>query len=60
MSVWLNGGNSTGPLSVKEGAKMWICLFICLAIRTVHLELVKGLSTQVLLENLFQEEVTPG
>ena len=36
-----------GPINVKEGdsvGKMWVCLFTCLSIRAVHLELVKGLS----------------
>ena len=35
-----------GPINVKEGEsieKMWVCLFTCLSIRAVHLELVKGL-----------------
>ena len=42
-----------GPISVKEGdsvVKMWICLFTCLTIRTVHLELVKGLSAEAFLD----------
>ena len=44
-----------GPLRVKEGnrvEKMWICLFTCLAVRAVHLELVKGLSAPLLLDCL--------
>ena len=39
-----------GTLNVKEGdsiIKMWICLFTCLAIHAVHLELVKELSAEV-------------
>ena len=42
-----------GPISVKEGSsvvKMWICLFTCLAVRAVHLEMVKGLSAEVFLD----------
>jgi len=34
-----------GPLRVREGEtveKMWVCLFTCLAIRTVLVELVRG------------------
>jgi len=31
---------------------MWICLFSCLAVRAVHLELVKGLSGQLFLDCL--------
>jgi len=36
-----------GPINVKENGmvqKMWICLFTCLTVRAIHLELVKGLS----------------
>ena len=45
-----------GPLQVKESdvvEKMWICLFTCLAVRAVHLELVKGLSGQLFLDCRF-------
>ena len=44
-----------GPVQVKEGdklEKMWICLFTCLTIRAVHLELVKGLSSECFLDCL--------
>ena len=44
-----------GPIQVKEGntvTKMWICLFTCLAVRAIHLELVKGLSAQLFLDCL--------
>ena len=44
-----------GPIRVKEGEsveKMWVCLFTCLAIRAVHLELVRGLSAQQFLDCL--------
>ena len=44
-----------GPLRVKEGngiEKMWICLFTCLAVRAIHLELVKGLSAPLFLDCL--------
>ena len=43
------------PIRVKEHGslvKMWICLFTCLAVRAVHLELVTGLSAQQFLECL--------
>ena len=44
-----------GPLRVKEGKgieKMWVCLFTRLAVRAVHLELVKGLSAPLFLDYL--------
>ena len=44
-----------GPLRVKEGEpveKMWVCLFTCLSIRAVYLELVRGLSAQQFLDCL--------
>ena len=33
---------------------MWVCIFTCLAIRALHLELVKGLSAQLFLDFLRQ------
>ena len=44
-----------GPLRVKEGSgteKMWISLFTCLAVRAVHLEIIKGLSAPLFLDCL--------
>ena len=44
-----------GPIQVKEGngvVKMWVCLSTCLAVRAIHLELVKGLSAQLFLDCL--------
>ena len=44
-----------GPMNVKVGEiveKMWICLFTCLSVRAVHLELVRGLSAQQFLDCL--------
>lgn len=39
-----------GPLYVKDESlqetKVWICLFTCLAVRAIHLELVKDLSAE--------------
>ena len=32
--------------------KIWICLFTCMAVRSVHLELVKGLSAELFLDFL--------
>jgi len=44
-----------GPIIVKEGdsvGKMWVCLFTCLSIHAVHLELVKGLSARMFVDCL--------
>ena len=44
-----------GPIHVKEVGtleKMWVCLFTCLAIQAVHLELVRELIAQQFLECL--------
>ena len=52
-----------GPISIKESdsvVKMWICLFTCLAICAVHLELVKRLSAEafwIVSEDLSQGEI---
>ena len=39
-----------GPLLIKsaqkEPAKVWVCLFTCLAVRAIHLELVGDLTTE--------------
>ena len=42
----------TGPIIVKgdSNVKMWICLFTCLAVCAVHLEMVKGLSAELFLD----------
>lgn len=41
-----------GPLFVKNGSsvtKVWVCLFTCMAIRAVHLELVPDMTTSAFL-----------
>ena len=38
-----------GPLFIKteaESQKVWVCLFICLVTRVVHLELIQDMSTE--------------
>jgi hypothetical protein len=35
-----------GPLFTTDGKKVWICLFTCMAVRAVHLELVPGLTAE--------------
>jgi hypothetical protein len=38
-----------GPLYIKENGettKVWVCLFTCLAVRAIHLELVREMSTE--------------
>jgi len=47
------GGDLIVKISVKEGdliVKMRICLFTCLAVHAVHLEMVKGLSAESFLD----------
>ena len=42
-----------GPLYVKNGGnrkKVWICLFTCIAIRAVHLEVVEDMTAEHFLE----------
>jgi hypothetical protein len=37
-----------GPLTVRNGiqfVKVWVCLFTCLTVRAIHLEVVMGLTT---------------
>jgi len=49
------GLNYLGPMCVKVGEtveKMWICLFTCLSVRAVQLELVRELSAQQFLDCL--------
>ena len=44
-----------GTINAKEGesvGKMWVCLFKCLSICAVHLELVKGLTAKMFLDCL--------
>ena len=50
-----SGLDSLGPLLVKDGdstLKVSICLFTCLSVRAVHLELARGLSSQQFLNCL--------
>ncbi|XP_070550457.1 uncharacterized protein [Ptychodera flava] len=38
-----------GPLFIKETSgtkKVWICLYTCLAVRAIHLELIKDMSAE--------------
>ena len=38
-----------GPLYIKENGriqKTWVCLFTCLAVRAVHLELARNMSAE--------------
>ena len=43
------GLDHLGSTQVNEGnsvVKMWVCLFNCLVVHAIHLELVRGLSAQ--------------
>ena len=44
-----------GPLYIKESGKIqktWVCLFTCLAVRAVHLELARNMSAEQFLLSL--------
>ena len=40
-----SGVDFAGPLMIKGGSKVWICLFTCLVTRAVHLEVVPDQNT---------------
>ena len=40
------GVDHAGPLYLKNGSKVWICLFTCCLVRAVHLELVPDLTAE--------------
>ncbi len=35
-----------GPLYIKHNLKVWICLYTCLAVRAIHLELLSDMSAE--------------
>ena len=41
------GVDYIGPLFLRNGDKIWICLFTCCVVRAVHLELVPDLTAEV-------------
>ena len=41
-----------GPLYIKGNKKVWVCLYTCLAIRAIHLELLPDLSAEQFLLGL--------
>ncbi|KAF6216059.1 hypothetical protein GE061_000397 [Apolygus lucorum] len=43
------GTDLAGPLYLKSGDKVWICLFTCAVYRAVHLEIVSAQSTEAFL-----------
>lgn len=43
------GVDCAGPLFLKGGQKVWICLFTCAVYRAVHLELLSGLDVPTVL-----------
>ena len=51
------GLNYLGPLYIKESGKIqktWVCLFTCLAVRAVHLELTRNMSAEQFLLYLWR------
>lgn len=40
------GVDTTGPLYLEDGSKVWVILFTCATFRAVHFELVVSLSTE--------------
>lgn len=45
----ITGTDYAGPLFLKNGQKVWICLFTCAIYRAIHLELTTMLSTEAFL-----------
>ncbi|KAJ8909412.1 hypothetical protein NQ315_017031 [Exocentrus adspersus] len=48
----VTGVDMAGPLYLKSGEKVWVCLFTCAVFRAVHLELVTSLSTHCFMQAL--------
>lgn len=41
-----------GPLILKGNKKIWVCLFTCMVIRAIHMEIIDSLSTESFIEAL--------
>lgn len=41
-----------GPLILKNNKKVWVCLFTCMVVRAIHMEVVESLSTDAFIEVL--------
>lgn len=48
----VSGVDFMGPLFLRNGEKVWICLFTCAIYRAVHLELTSSLSTSAFIQVL--------
>lgn len=48
----VSGVDMTGPLYLKTGEKVWICIFTCAIYRAVHLELCMSLSVASFMQAL--------
>ncbi|XP_050298616.1 uncharacterized protein LOC126737669 isoform X2 [Anthonomus grandis grandis] len=48
----ITGVDFAGPLFIKSGEKVWICLFTCAVYRAVHLELCSSLSVVCFIQAL--------
>jgi hypothetical protein len=49
-AVFETGIDMAGTLFLKDGSKMWVCLYTCAVYRAVHLELTLSLSTESFLQ----------
>ena len=54
------GVDYAGPLFLKDGRKVWICLFMCCLVRAVHLELVLDLTAESFVRCLRQFSARQG
>ena len=45
------GIDFAGPLYIKDGNKVWICLYTCCVTRAVHLEVVPNMTTEAYLRS---------
>jgi hypothetical protein len=47
------GVDMAGPLFLRDGWKVWVCLYNCAVYHAVHLELVLSLSTDSFIQTFY-------